>query len=208
MTKKKRRRKAQKGSQFERDLCKRLSRWWSKGERDDLFWRTATSGGRATTRAKSGKKTVGQSGDIAATDKSAMKFTKLITVEAKRGYTEATIHGMLDAPAGKVQQPFAKFLEQVLHARTNEDTAYWWLITRRNTRSALCSFPLTFVRDATNVGGFPEMDSGKISFQGTFAVWHDSMCSRRATEFVTMSLDDLLREVSPKTIKRLYKSQK
>ena len=42
----------EKGSSFERLVCKRMSMWLSKGERDDLFWRSAMSGGRATVQLR------------------------------------------------------------------------------------------------------------------------------------------------------------
>ena len=57
-----------KGSQFERTVCKDLSLWWTKGKRDDVFWRTSGSGARAKTRSKTGEKTFGQYGDVQATD--------------------------------------------------------------------------------------------------------------------------------------------
>ena len=57
-----------KGSVFEREICKELSLWITSGERDDIFWRTAGSGGRATMRKKSGKTTANQEGDVCATD--------------------------------------------------------------------------------------------------------------------------------------------
>jgi len=41
-----------KGSSFEREICTILSKWWTNNERDDVFWRTAGSGARATTRSK------------------------------------------------------------------------------------------------------------------------------------------------------------
>lgn len=42
----------QKGSGFEREVCKSLSLWMTHGKRDDIFWRTAMSGGRATISSK------------------------------------------------------------------------------------------------------------------------------------------------------------
>ena len=39
--------KAYKGSEFEREMCKCLSLWWTDSKRDDVFWRSAQSGGRA-----------------------------------------------------------------------------------------------------------------------------------------------------------------
>lgn len=54
-----------KGSEFERYCCKRFSRWVSNGARDDLFWRTASSGGRATFQFRTkGELSVAQAGDM------------------------------------------------------------------------------------------------------------------------------------------------
>lgn len=56
-----------KGSAFERLVCKQLSQWVSHGKQDDLFWRSAMSGGRATFAASQGKKLINHAGDIVAT---------------------------------------------------------------------------------------------------------------------------------------------
>lgn len=57
-----------KGSAFERLICKELSLFVSCGEREDLYWRSAMSGGRATVRAGKGKETASQAGDVSAID--------------------------------------------------------------------------------------------------------------------------------------------
>ena len=51
-----------KGSGFERRVCKALSLWVTAGQREDCFWRSAMSGGRATVA----KGKVRQAGDICA----------------------------------------------------------------------------------------------------------------------------------------------
>ena len=79
--------KSKKGSKFERDICKSLSLWFSHGKRDDIFWRTAGSGARATVRMKQGKMTADSAGDICAIHPSAKKFTRLCIFELKRGYS-------------------------------------------------------------------------------------------------------------------------
>lgn len=73
----------QKGSSFERKISKELSLWLSSGKRDDLFWRTHSSGGRFTQRKKSGKNTSGQDGDITSTDKASELFSSLFSIECK-----------------------------------------------------------------------------------------------------------------------------
>lgn len=55
-----------KGASFERFVCRRLSLWVSKGEREDLFWRSAMSGGRATLQLKRDVINLTQSGDMTA----------------------------------------------------------------------------------------------------------------------------------------------
>ena len=80
-----------KGSDFERTICKELSQWWSreeeKKERDDVFWRTAGSGARATVRQKQGKDTSASYGDVTSIDPIGYPFVSLFLLEIKRGYT-------------------------------------------------------------------------------------------------------------------------
>ena len=79
-----------KGPPFEREVCHALSLWWTKGERDDVLWRSQNSGARATSRSKVGKTTAGQYGDIAATDPTAAPVTALAVWECKVGYSTTT----------------------------------------------------------------------------------------------------------------------
>lgn len=55
-----------KGSEFERVVCKKLSLLISKGQRTDLLWRSAMSGGRATIQFNKGESNKTQTGDISA----------------------------------------------------------------------------------------------------------------------------------------------
>lgn len=71
-----------KGSEFERNVCKQLSLWVTKGEKTDLFWRTAMSGGRATVARKSGI-AVRQSGDITAVAEEGHRLTNRLYFELK-----------------------------------------------------------------------------------------------------------------------------
>lgn len=73
-----------KGAEFERQVCKKLSLAMSKGKRDDLFWRSAMSGGRATVKFKKGEKNITQVGDITAIDPIGYKLTDKFVIECKR----------------------------------------------------------------------------------------------------------------------------
>lgn len=72
-----------KGGEFERLICKRLSLWISEGKRDDLLWRSAMSGGRATVMKKKGKQVETQQGDISAIHPDGHKLTDRFIIECK-----------------------------------------------------------------------------------------------------------------------------
>lgn len=74
---------SRKGAAFERKVCKALSGWVTGGKRDDLFWRQAMSGGRATLQSRKGKSVKSQVGDIAAIDAEGERLTSLFSVECK-----------------------------------------------------------------------------------------------------------------------------
>jgi len=64
-------------------VCVKLSRWLTDGEHEDCLWRSAMSGGRATVRAKQGKRTDAMLGDISATGPQAHAFLSKFVVECK-----------------------------------------------------------------------------------------------------------------------------
>lgn len=81
--KKRRSNSSAKGSGFERKLAVVFSEWWTEGERDDVFWRTEGSGSRATSRAKRGKMTRFQYGDMTFTDPIGQPLIDAISFEFK-----------------------------------------------------------------------------------------------------------------------------
>lgn len=81
----------QKGAAFERKICARLSLWASGLTRDDLFWRSAMSGGRSTFRTRKKRadpsntqaEVLNQTGDISAIDPLGHPFIDGFFVECK-----------------------------------------------------------------------------------------------------------------------------
>jgi len=73
----------QKGADFERGVCKRLSLWVSHGARADLYWRSAMSGGRATIQRKAGQRNLSQGGDISAVGELGHSLTDRYSIECK-----------------------------------------------------------------------------------------------------------------------------
>jgi hypothetical protein len=73
----------QKGNNFESFVAKKISMFFSNGERDDLFERSNNSGAKHTVRRKKGKSTINQHGDIVSTCPETSFFTDKFFVECK-----------------------------------------------------------------------------------------------------------------------------
>lgn len=122
--------KGNKGPPFERLIAKELSRWWSGGTDDSLFWRTHSSGARATQRTKQGKRTAGQYGDICSTDPSSKPFTDLFTVSIKRGYPRYDLDTLFDRPGNK--HGYREFIDAAIATAEEAKTPEWMLIVKRD----------------------------------------------------------------------------
>lgn len=100
----------QKGSQFERLRCKDLSLWVSGGERDDVFWRSALSGGRATLALR--KSNVGehsQAGDISYVEGTGKILLSKFVIECKH-YRDLEVGNVL---FGQTTGHFIKFWQEL-----------------------------------------------------------------------------------------------
>lgn len=131
-----------KGGEFERVMAKQLSLWWTGGERDDIFWRTAGSGARATVRAKQGKKTSGQCGDLTAIDPCGFPLIDLCTIELKKGYNAWNIKELIDSQ--KKKPMLLEFINQCERERTEAEIECYWLIVKQDRRTTLLFFDDAF----------------------------------------------------------------
>ena len=127
----------QKGNQFERLVCRTLSLWWSGGERDDVFYRSQSSGGRATVRANRGITTINQYGDVSASDDDGLSFTRRVTVEIKRGYSNHTPYDFVDKLSSSGPTKFEEWFDQAESDRKKARAQYWWLITKRDRKQTM-----------------------------------------------------------------------
>ena len=184
-----------KGADFEREVARKLSLWWSYGARDDLIWRTSQSGGRATQRSKKDKPTAGGYGDLAATDPRAAPLFQFFTVELKRGRSHGSPDDLLDAAPTDKQRPFERCLLQAVQAHQAARSRSWLLICRRDRREAVvygeaCVFKL-----------LPGVMEGPC-------VRYDMRINQLQGEpvrmrFVGMRFDSFLTRAEPKAIKAL-----
>jgi hypothetical protein len=83
-----------KGAAFERYVCKELSKWLTQGKRQDVFWRSAMSGGRATIGRRSGLDLSRQAGDICAVAPEGHSLTDVFYIECKHLKNIGLIHLM------------------------------------------------------------------------------------------------------------------
>ncbi len=104
----------QKGASFERDICTQLSRWMSNSERDDLYWRSAMSGGRTTVGRRRGVNLSANAGDVSCVHSSGHALTDAFYFELKH-YRDLNYLGLL---------------------KGNGKLVEFWLTTRREATSA------------------------------------------------------------------------
>jgi len=113
-----------KGASFERKICKQLSLYYSGGRRDDLFWRSAISGGRASLQ-RHGLGRRNQAGDITAIG--GHDFLSNVFVECK-SYKDLNLVGFLLFGTGKLQ----KFWDTALKQARASGKRYTLLIAKEN----------------------------------------------------------------------------
>ena len=169
--------KSQKGSAFEREICGKLSLWWTGGENDAVFWRTSGSGARACVRSKKGRATSGQHGDIAAIDPCGRPLIDKILFELKRGYNKVTMVDLLDSPA----TPFQNWIDKAQTSADISGADYWAIIHKRDRREPLIYLPWTLARILPDV--YPSV---------TWDTTHGSIIGIR--------LGDFLKQISPKKL--------
>lgn len=137
-----------KGGNFEREIAKKLSLWWTNNEREDIFYRSHSSGARFTSRKKAGKDTALQSGDITASDPIGAPLIEKWSIEIKTGYGNKNKDGsitrwdVLDLIDSKQKETvLQKMWSQCKKDAGNKEPI---LIFRRNGRSACIMFDLSF----------------------------------------------------------------
>lgn len=189
-----------KGQDFERNLCKQLSLWWTQDKNppdDAVFWRTAGSGARATTRAKKNLKTSNSHGDICTLDDIGIPFLKVLILELKRGYGKVHLHDLLDLSEEKQRiqiknevDGYPHWITKAERDRQRAGALYWAIIHKRDHRNILL----------TMQGGFwfglPSRIRTNIVFRGCVAVLH----LIDGTTVVTTQLSDFFSVVKPKDI--------
>lgn len=187
-----------KGGQFEREICKLLSRWWTGGKRDDVFWRTAGSGARATSRSKTQKQTFGQYGDIQATDPIGQPLLDLFTIECKTGYGKASLMDLLDGTQD-AHGKYKKFILQAREERRQAKTRCWMMIARRHKKKRMIYMPVEACTRLANASTDSRVQRKDLN-AGLFHV----TISGKHLFLIAMSLQDFFETVTPHGIRSLH----
>ena len=99
-----------KGSQFEREVCRALSKWVTNGKHADCFWRSAMSGGRATVAHRKGDR-VRQGGDIASVSPEGHILVDKYVIECKHVH-DLWLASFMLRNTGHTAKFWAKLIEE------------------------------------------------------------------------------------------------
>lgn len=199
----------QKGGKFEREFCTQLSEWWAG--RDDVFWRSQTSGGRATSRRKKGKATFGQYGDVAATHPLGKSLLRLVTIELKRGYSAHSAFDLVDRLDTCRQTKIEGFIEQAVTAARASKTPYWWLIVKRDQHKTMIFMPSQLCCRLQDSGAmkrsFTPLAILRVMVRSGFANLKKFKfkCSTKRENIVIMPLDTFFSEVKPEHLRTVLR---
>ncbi len=132
----------EKGSGFEREMCRRMSLWLSGGETDDLIWRNK---GQPNRRIK-GVRRLEQFGDAHSTDPRSEWFIKHFNLECKF-YKDLDVLELLDKPEKKGREIFS-FWEQACRDAKDSGDRVPMLIMKRNSAEITISLPFEIMLGA------------------------------------------------------------
>lgn len=141
----------EKGARFERKSCGALSLWVSNQTRDDLFWRAAMSGGRATLASRQGRRLRrSMCGDVVSLDEWGRPFLDRYLVECKF-YEDLQMQAAFWAQDGLLKKLWDKPLKE---AREHGKAPL--TIAKQNYKPELMlGLPETFAEFAASSKGTP-----------------------------------------------------
>jgi hypothetical protein len=121
-----------KGASFERDICRQLSLWVSAGQQEDVFWRSAMSGGRSTVAHAKGKRMAAQAGDISCIHHIGSKLTDRFLLECKN-YKDLNIAGLITGKGNLID-----FWNQTFHEAKRYDKLPFLIAKQNRMPTLIC----------------------------------------------------------------------
>lgn len=193
--------KSAKGGEYERQICRELSAWWTGGRRSDVFWRVPGSGGRATVRGRRGQQTYGQYGDIEATHAKARPFLRMFTTELKRGYTKFSPFDLIDRGHHMAVQQFEGWVIQAMEGAEYAKSQSWMIISRRDQRRSVVTVPKRFLHLLARIDAPSANNLWAITpqVQWTVSIRKTKQASLSA-ELITIPFDEFFRALLPRDV--------
>lgn len=184
-----------KGSAFEREVCKIFSLWWTDGERDDVFWRNRTRVSGKTTDKRM------QGGDITAMHPEGLPFVSCFAIECKNGYARKTKKGkvswdLLDLIDGVGKKPvIMEFWKQAIEECSwgTRQARIPLLVFKRDFHALVISLRLKDVLRLEKYIGHIHSDA------------YLSYVENESSTYLFFNLNSFLRDVSPESIKEFCK---
>jgi len=144
-----------KGSAAEREVAKLLSLWWSENKDDSVFYLTAGSGARQTSRRKCGIDTHNSAGDIGYLDVSGKPLIDAVLFEIKRGYNkEIDVLTIADAKAGRKPNILLQWIDKAEQECEENKRDHIMLIMRRDYKEYVIILPLALEDKIAQEVGF------------------------------------------------------
>lgn len=169
-----------KGASFDIKNCRILSKWITGFEQPEIFWRSATSGGRASRKARMGID-VGMHGDIMAIDEKAKWLTDIFFFECK-SYSKIDFSLFLEGK-GNVIDWWKKCVEQ------STDAKKWPLLVFKQNGSD------TYIMCKSDMPMFSEFS---LDCLPRFEI------VTNGEKLVVASFSGFLRRVAPKALKTYF----
>lgn len=169
----------EKGSEFEREVGRRLSRWITKGKRKDLFSRTAASGAVFTF------KSYGEAGDLSAIDPLGFPLLDRFVVEAK--HWKSLNLGAFLLKYGDLYKEFIKLI-----ATAKKKKKFWMYVVKQNNLPVYVMLPSTAFLTFWPVC---ELINGLIPELVIHTLFDNSNLSIGCRCIYFMKLDDLLASI-------------
>jgi len=218
-----------KGSEFEKDVCKKLGLWWTQDleePRDDIFYRTSGSGSRHTARMKLDIPTYNSAGDMGYLDPIGRAFIDLFLVEIKRGYTstgrinrhnlaEAMVKGnTIEDRVDTVQQYITRKLKKggdvidvldFVDANKECLLVKWWNKAKKEAEEAHRNAVLIiFKRDMKNICVMTTYNMLEVLTNIDVLRLIQFECEGIGEQFIIISLEDFMESIDPQSIKSYF----
>jgi len=204
-TTKKRVNSKNKGNAFERQIATELSLWWTEGIRDDIFYRSASSGARSTSRMAAGKTTANSGGDISFLDSLGEPLISWCSIEIKRGYSTCNAQTVLERLPGSKASILEDWIKQAVRSQQDSGAHSWLIIAKKNRAKTVVFLPLLDYMLAT---GFVRPTQFPYMILANILCPEPDGDDETERHIVCMPLADFFASVKPKDIIGCVKSLK